>query len=232
LINQFENFRGSICERIVSSVLVEKGYKPYYFKDPLIREFTDTKELYKRIDAAITSSHVAQDDSEALKKIYGMLSHNKQGWSELMVKDIYWVDAFTILTQLEMDVLSARADAVSLIRARIGCGGCYGFDSILPMAFGPEVAREGENVYIDVLMVAFDSYEQPEVEADGAQVVRIKDGKARLKVELDRPGEKVAKGTITIRNKSGIPKTMSWRKRIVVLPGKTITKRSGNMYRN
>lgn len=217
LIPNFQSFRKSICELIANSVLVEKGQPTYYFKDPMINDYSTVEDFAKQIDAAINTSHVAQDDREALKKIYMNLSHNSKEWAQLLIDDIHWADALNILLQLELDVLKARADAISLIGSRFSyCGSS--FNKILPMVFGPEVAQQNEEVYFEVLMAAYDSNKQPEVEAQGAEVVSIKDGKAKLKVNVGNAKEVTIKGTITIKNKSGVPKTQKWSKRIVVLP--------------
>lgn len=218
IIQKFETFRKTLCEKIAASVLVEKGYPTYYFKDPMIREFSSLKDLNNQIETAIVATNVAMDDREAIKIIYAQLSHTSKGWQQLLIDKIYWADAFAILSQLEADVLRARADAISLIRSRIGCGGCYGFDKIIPIAYGPEVAHEDDVVYIDVLMAAYDSNKQPFVESKDAEVVGVKDGKAHLKIIVGKAGKKLVTGTITIKNKSGIPKTMVWKKEIVVLP--------------
>lgn len=173
--------------------------------------------LGKQMDEAIKTSHVAQDDREALKKIYMNLSHNSKEWEQLLIDDIHWADALNILLQLELDVLKARADAISLIGSRFSyCGSS--FDKILPLVIGPEVAQQNEEVYFEVLMAAYDSNKQPFVEAQDAEVVSIKDGKAKLKVNVGNAKEVTIKGTITIKNKSGIPKTEEWSKRILVLP--------------
>lgn len=147
-----------------------------------------------------------------------LLSHNSNEWEQLLADDIHWADAMSILLQMENDVLNSRTYAIRLLRSRSGCCENYGFNVILPMVFGPEVARQGDDIYMDVIMVAFDSTKEPEVEAHGAEVVSVKDGKARLKVNVGNASEVTIKGTITIKNKSGVPKTMPWSKTIVVLP--------------
>lgn len=216
LIPKFHNLRKSICERIESSVIVEEGQPGYYFNDPMIKEYSTINAFEKQIDAAIKTSHVALDDKQALKKIYMDMSHNSKEWDQLFIENIHWADAMNILLQLEFVVLKARADAIALIGSRF----CYcgsSFDKILPLVMGPEVAQQNEDVYFEVLMAAYDSDRLPEVEAQGAEVVSIKDGKAKLKVNVGKVKEVTIKGTITIRNSSGIPKTEKWSKQIVVL---------------
>ena len=103
--------------------------------------------------------------------------------------------------------MAARAQALTIVRSRVG-GGEYSFNKIIPLAYGPEVANRNEEFTIEVLMAAYDSDKQPEVTYNGENVQEIKDGKGY--VTLKASGKKMElTGTVSIRNKSGIKKTLS-----------------------
>jgi hypothetical protein len=59
------------------------------------------------------------------------------------------------LSILQREILTARADAISLIRTRIGGGG-FSFNKVMSLATGQLVANKGDEVEVKVLMCAFD----------------------------------------------------------------------------
>jgi len=225
LWKSYNAYRKELTELIASSVLVEKGMKPYYFKAPEINKFKDFKDLNAQIDKAISASNVAQDDKEAIKKIYGSLT--KQERSEVHeVPNVHWIGktfdhspsvaALASLSSMQKEILTARADAVALIRSRVG-GGEYSFNKIMALAYGPDLANAGDEIEVQVLMAAYDSDKQPEVTVQGASVSEIKDGKGYIRTKASAGAEMTLKGTITIKNKSGVPKTENWEKTIKIM---------------
>jgi gliding motility-associated protein GldM len=144
------------------------------------------------------------------------------------------VAALASLSSMQKEILTARADAVSLIRQRVG-GGEYAFNSIMAIAHGPEVANAGEEIDLQVLMVAYDSDKQPVVKMNGAELPKdqIHDGKGYINVKGSGSEMKLS-GTITILNKSGIPKTLPWEKTVKIMkPQGTISLPGMNvLYRN
>ena len=225
LWKSYNAYRKELTELIASSVLVEKGMKPYYFKAPEINKFKDFKDLNAQIDKAISASNVAQDDKEAIKKIYGSLT--KQERSEVHeVPNVHWIGktfdhspsvaALASLSSMQKEILTARADAVALIRSRVG-GGDYSFNKIMALAYGPDLANNGDEIEVQVLMAAYDSDKQPEVTVQGASVSEIKDGKGFIRTKASGSADMTLKGTITIKNKSGVPKTENWEKTIKIM---------------
>ena len=123
--------------------------------------------------------------------------------------------AIASLSSLQKDILSARAKAITLIRNRMGVGE-YSFNKIIPLAYGPEVVNANEEFTVEVLMAAFDSDKQPEVIYNGATISDVHDGKGYLKLQAQGSTMDL-NGTISIRNKSGIKKTMEWNKTVHVM---------------
>ena len=222
LWDNYNKYRNQLTELIASSMPSEG--KKFFFKAPSITEFVDEKDKLAKIDKAIKASNVSPDDQEAIKKIYASLTKNERS-TENDVKNIHWIGktfdhspsvaALASLSSMQKEILTARADAVSIIRARVG-GGEYSFNKIMPLAYGPEIANSGEEVEIQVLMAAFDSDKQPIVTVSGGSLRETKEGKGYITAK-GSGGEVKLNGTITILNKSGIPKTLPWEKTVRIM---------------
>ncbi len=225
LWESYNKYRGELTELIAGSVIVEKGQKKFYFKDPKINDWKDFPDLQVKIKKAIDAANVNMDDKEAIAKIYMGLS--KMEKSEVHeVPGVHWIGktfdhspsvaALASLSSMQKEILTARADAVSLIRSRVG-GGEYSFNKIMALAYGPEIANQGDEIEVQVLMAAYDSDKQPEVTFNGAKISEVKDGKGYVKTKASGGAEMTLKGEITIKNKSGIPKTLPWEKNIKIM---------------
>jgi gliding motility-associated protein GldM len=199
--------------------------------------------LSAQIDRAINGSKVHDDDKEAIKKIYASLT--KQERSEVLeIKNVHWIGktfdhspsvaALASLSSMQKEILTARADAISLLRMRVGAGE-FTFNSIMSLAYGPEVINQGEEAEIEVLMAAYDSDRTPTIMLEGKQLPadQVSNGKGRIKVK-GSGSEMSLSGSITIVNKSGIPKTLPWEKKIRVMqPSGTVSLPKMNvLYRN
>ncbi|MBU2019360.1 MAG: hypothetical protein KJ941_06925 [Bacteroidetes bacterium] len=224
LWNNFNKYRNDLVE-LIAKYPGGEGQPSFYFKAPNVTAFKDQADLNKQVDKAIAASNVNQDDKEAIKKIYGSLT--KEERSEVHeVKNVHWIGktfdhspvvaAIASLSSLQKEILTARADAVALIRSRIS-GGEYSFNKIMALAYGPELANSGDEIEVQVLMAAYDSDKQPSVTLNGANVTEVRDGKGFVKTKASGATEMNLKGTITIRNKSGIPKTLPWEKNIKIM---------------
>lgn len=239
LWNNYNNYRDELTGLIASSAISEGQH--FFFKAPHIKGFKDLKDLHTQIDRAVKSSNVHPDDQEAIKKIYGALTKKER--SEVNdVKNVHWIGktfdhspsvaAIASLSSLQKEILTARADAVALIRSRVG-GGEFSFNKIMPVVYGEEVINQGEDAEIQVLMAAFDSDRQPIVQVNGGTLRETKEGKGYIHVKGSGSEMKLS-GTITILNKAGIPKTMPWEKTIRVMkPSGTVSLPKLNvLYRN
>ncbi len=224
LWNSYNAYRKELTELIASSVITEAGQKKFFFNAPEINEFKDFTELNKKIDEAIKKSNVSPDDQEAIKKIYGSLT--KQKYSTVHeIPGVHWIGktfdhspsvaALASLSSMQKEILTARADAVALIRSRVG-GGEYSFNKIMALAYGPELVNANDDIVVEVLMAAYDSDKQPTVTYGGQNVTEVKDGKGYIKTKAGG-AEMNMSGEITIKNKSGIPKTLPWSKTIKVM---------------
>ena len=230
LWNSFLDFRTELTEKVASSQLkIDKNRKAfvdeaYYFKAPKITKYEDQKDLNNQLKKALKSSNVHNDDEAVLLDIYSSLSKNERSTVH-DITDVHWIGktfdhspsvaAIASLSSLQKDILSARAKAITLIRNRMGVGE-YSFNKIIPLAYGPEVVNANEEFTLEVLMAAFDSDKQPEVIYNGAAISDVHDGKGFLKLKAEGSTMNL-NGTISIRNKSGIKKTLEWNKTVHVM---------------
>jgi len=217
-------YRKDLTELIASSSSTPE--KKYSFKDPNIVKFKeDGKDLNAQLDKAMKT--VAPDDIEALKKIYSSLTKNERAdMHEGEIKNVHWVGrtfdhspsvaALASLSSLQKEILTARADAIALIRGRVG-GGEYSFNKIMPLAYGPDIANNGDDIQLEVLMAAYDSDKQPIVKPNQGTVTETKDGKGYVKLKASGASNMELSGTITILNKSGVPKTLPYTKTIKIM---------------
>jgi hypothetical protein len=232
LWNRYNGYRTELTELIAGSWVLDKGQKKFFFKAPNINEFKDFKDLNSMIDKAINSSNVNQDDKEAIKKIYASLT-KRERWTVNEVPNVHWIGktfdhapavaAIASLTSMQKEILTARADAIALIRNRVG-GGEYSFNRIMALAYGPDVVNQGEEFEVQVLMAAYDSDRQPEVVINSGSVSEVRNGKGFIRMKAGSGGEMKLSGKITIKNKSGIPKSENWEKTIRVMkPSGTVS---------
>lgn len=230
LWKSFNSYRKLITEKMASSQIIvnnagnAKFDKSYFFKAPEINNYKDQKDLNDKILAAMKKSNVHPDDKDLLLDLYSSLT-KKERYTVNEIKNVHWIGktfdhapsvaALASLSSLQKDMLSARAKAIALIRSRIG-GGEYSFNKIIPLAYGPEVVNSNDEFTVEVLMAAYDSDKQPEVTYDGQQIMEIRDGKGFVKVKAGS-GKMLLNGTVSIRNKSGLKKTMDWTKEVYVM---------------
>lgn len=239
LWNNYSKYRDALSEMVVSSNNGQGG--GYHFENPKINQFKDQKDLYKQIQKAIAASKVHPDDREAVMKIYASLTKCERVDAH-EIKQVHWIGktfdhapvvaAIASLTSMQKEILTARADAISLLRQRVGTGE-YSFTEIMPLAYGPDIANQGEEVEVQVLMAAFDPNKQPVITVNGGSLKRTSNGKGYISAK-GSSGEMKLSGTITITNKSGIPKTMPWEKTVKIMkPQGTISLPGLNvLYRN
>lgn len=228
LWKSYNSFRKEITEKVASSQLGGDDHagfdKSYYFKAPEINAFKSQKDLDNEVRKAISASHVHPDDEAMILEIYKSLT--KEEYSDVQeTEHVHWIGktfdhapvvaAIASLSSLQKDILSARANALALIRARVS-GSDYSFNKILPLAYGPEVVNEGDEFTVNVMMVAYDSDKQPVVTLNGQSVSEVKEGRGI--VTMKAQGNTMdLQGTITVRNKSGLEKTLPWEKTVHVM---------------
>lgn len=222
MYRNYMNYRNELVELLVASSSDKE--KKYHLKMPDINAYKSEKDKLDQITRAIEKGAVMPDDKDVIRKIYAALT--KQEFADVHdQKNVHWlgrtfdhapsVAAIASLTALQKEILTARADAVATIQARIG-GGEYSFNKIMALVYGPDVVNQNEEAELKVLMAAYDSEKQPVITVNGGTLQRIENGKGTV-LTKGGSGEINVSGTITIRNKSGISKTLPWEKTIQVM---------------
>lgn len=212
----FKDYRGAICKEIIETAGISYDGSTPIFVDFDINEFESKEDFRVQYDQQIIKSKISPDDQEAVRKIYMELTKSTKEWGQLLTQGESWLDDLLILLSLENEILRIRSMAFMLLRLRMGCGADYGFTKILPLVKGPGLAKFGDTVELQVFMGAFNANKQPIVEASGGgKVIKIENGIGYVQVVMPKTKEVDLNGTITLKNKSGIPKTMDWKHKIV-----------------
>lgn len=222
MYDNYMKYRNALVELLaISSSDKEHSY---FLKMPNINKFKNEQDKLAQISKALESQKIALDDMDVIRKIYASLTKNEYQKVHEQ-ENVHWlgktfdhaplVAALASLSSLQKEILTARADAIATIQARIG-GGEYSFNKIMTLAYGPEYANQNEDVELQVLMAAYDSDKKPVITVNGGTLTTIKDGKGHIKARGSGNEMKVS-GTITIRNKSGVSKTLPWEKTIQLI---------------
>ncbi|MCH2224525.1 MAG: hypothetical protein MK066_07120 [Crocinitomicaceae bacterium] len=228
LWNSILEYRKELTETVASSQMLG-GDKPkmsqnYFFKAPSINKFDSQKDLDSQLKKSIASSKVHPSDVSMIMEIYKSLT--KEEYSTVNdVEGVHWIGktfdhapsvaAIASLSSLQKDILSARAKAIAQIRKRVG-GTDYSFNKIFALATGPEIVNQGDEFDLKVMMVAYDSDNQPEVSLNGDLVDNVYDGQANIKLTAQGTSMEL-KGTVTVQNKAGMKKTLPWEKTVQVM---------------
>lgn len=186
----------------------------YFFKDPEIKTFENRKKLNEALQTAIEESNVSQDDAESVKKIYGVLTQSIVNVSGNVTEPI---DFLGILFSMRNMVFIARADALTVVRLQASGSDCR-FDRAIAVVDCPTHATVGDTIEIQVKYAAYNSFEELLGEVNGKTFDRVKDGIAYHKVVIPNKKRITLNGNMTTINKSGVPKTLPWRKTIKILP--------------
>jgi hypothetical protein len=224
LWNNMLKFRGELCSILVKSS--SNDSVKYNFVDPKIDKYKDLTDVQKQVATAFKKCKISPEDYADVEKIYIALTKNKEWEDEHNPGGVHWlaktfnhspsVAAIASLSSLQKEILTARADAISLIRSRLGAGE-YSFNKIVGLAF-PETAvlNPGDQFEVTVMMAAFDSDKQPIVKPSQGTVTGVADGRATLKLTAPSSGDMVIKGVVGIANKRGEIKEMPYETKIQV----------------
>ena len=225
LWEKYNKFRKELTELIVKSASTPE--KPYSLKVAELNEFKDGTDLEKKVNKMFEKGKISPDEIDEVKKIYKSLSKNER--HEIHhgeIKGVHWVGktfdhnpqvaGIASISALQKEILTARADAVSLIRSRVG-GGEFSFNKVMSLATGPMIANSGDEVELKVLMAAFDSDKQPVVNVSGGSVKEVKDGVCTVIAKVSGSTEMKLSGTVAIAKKNGELKSMPWEHTIKIM---------------
>lgn len=222
LFNMLKSYRKNLVKIVGSNEL-----KKMFIKD--INDYENQQDLEEKVISQISSKVPNPiDDQQVVTDLYTILTlpktintnAGKEHWIVNTFAHSNLIGAISQLTILQNKILGARALAMAHINSKMSyCGS--GFDKIVPFAQGPSLIHEGESAEITIGIAAFDSYNQPEVtlESIEGEILQSENGTGKVRIKPKKGLQKV-KGTVSIKNKSGIKKTLMWEWDIQVLPKK------------
>lgn len=228
LWKRYNDYRAKIVELTGTYKL---GENSFVVKTTPINEFKDNNDLQKKVEKMIDGNKQAnlKEDRQALIDLYAMMSKPERVDIK-DVKGLHWVGAtfdhsplvagIASLSSMQQDILSARALALNTWKSRVTTGE-YSFNKIAPLAYGQPIANTGDSVYLQVMMAAFDSDNQPTVVitegADGASVKYPGNGQGVVGFKVGGGAEQIVKGTVAIKNKSGVEKRENWEYKVTIM---------------
>ena len=227
LWDKYNRFREDIIN-IAATYQMPGSEKSFSFTPKAINEFESNQELQKSVTKMVEGSKAnLKEDKQVLIDLYMMLTKKEKNEVHDM-KGVHWVGAtfdhsplvagIASLSSLQQDVLAARALALAHYKSKVSTGE-YSFNKIMPLAYGPVVANNGDDVELQVMMAAFDSDNQPKVVVkEGATAEVTYPGNGQGVVKFKAGGSTMTvKGTVSIKNKSGVAKTENWEHEIVIM---------------
>lgn len=237
LWNDLIDYRSKLVETLGS---YKFGENSFVFKAKAINDFESNDDLTKKVKKMVAGNTKAnlKEDQQMLLDIYINLTKPER----LKVHDldgVHWIGAtfdhsplvaaLASLSSMQQDILSARAMALAHLKSKVTTGE-YSFNKIMPLAYGPMIANNGEEIELQVMMAAFDSDNQPTVTYAGQKVQDVSNGYGTVKAKVSGSSEMVLTGTVAIKNKSGVEKRDNWTHTVKIMkPEGTVSLPEMNM---
>lgn len=228
LWKKLNDYRTKIVE-LAGTYQMPGSDKKFSISPKAINDFESNAKLVDEVTKMVKGSKAnLKEDQQVLIDLYvGLTKLEKNEVHDM--KDVHWVGmtfdhaplvaGIAALSSLQQDILSARALALAHYKSKVSTGE-YSFNKIVPLAYGPVVANAGDDIELKVMMAAFDSDNQPKVTVKGFEggdnvsypgngtgVVKVKAGGSTMELS----------GTVSIKNKSGVPKTEPWNHTIIIM---------------
>ncbi len=226
LWNDFRNFRENIVDVCGT---YELNNQKYEVKTKSINTFASNKDLISKVEKMIDASPRLnkQEDRQFLINLYlGLTKRERNKVHD--IDGVHWVGqtfdhaplvaAIASLSSLQQDILSARALALSHWESKVSTGE-FSFNRIIPLVYGPSVINQGDSLYLEFMMGAFNSEENPRVTINGmddANIFYPKNGKGIGKLKIGNNSTTLT-GKIAVKNKNGIWKEKEWSHDVIVM---------------
>ncbi|MBM3184996.1 MAG: hypothetical protein FJZ67_01735 [Bacteroidetes bacterium] len=230
LWNSLTNYRATICKILVESS--SNDSVKYKFKDPEIKQFETQESLKAEILKQFSSKNwiVHKSDSSVVSDIYIALTkremvkneHEKgkmEHWIGKTFNHAPAVGALASLSGLQKEILTARADAITIIKGRIG-GGDFSFNSIVALATPKfAVVQPQSEIELEVRMAAYDSDRQPIIKPDQGTLKGDPANGVGIVTARATNGKMEFSGTVSITDKYGAQKTEKYTAVVQVAAG-------------
>ncbi len=228
LWKKYNDYRSKIVE-IAGTYQMPGSQSKFNIKPSKINEYENNAKLTQKVAKMVDDSKAnLKEDRQVLIDLYMGLTklernevHDMKGvhWIGMTFDHSPLVAGIAALSSLEQDVLAARALALAHYKSKVSTGE-YSFNKITSLAYGPNVANGGDDIELKVMMAAFDSDNQPKVTIDGYEgegvVTYPGNGTGVVKVKAGGTTMELS-GTVSIKNKSGVPKTEKWNHTVIIM---------------
>lgn len=222
----YNDFRGKIMSLICKASSAYDGGANYKFTDPKINKFKNQKDLDTQIKKAFDKMKLSPSDTSKMAEVYKKLTLSEMVPDPNHGHDAHWmmktfdhapaVAAIASLTSLQSKILTARADALAHLNAKIE-GGKFSFTQVTPMVIVSGTPIGGTKDTVRVFMAAFDDQNEPEVTIEGGgEIVKTEGGIATIVYNAPASGSAKLKGLISIMGKEG-KATAEWSREIPVV---------------
>lgn len=217
-------YRSKIVE-LAGSYKMPGSEQSFSISAKQINDFESNAKLVEEVTKMVKGSKAnLKEDQQVLIDLYVGLTkleknavHDQEGvhWIGMTFDHAPLVAGIAALSSLQQDILSARALAMAHYKSKVSTGE-YSFNKIVPLAYGPVVANGGEEIELRVMMAAFDSDNQPKVTSNTGSITYPGNGTGVVKVSTGGSTMELS-GTVSIKNKSGVPKTEKWNHTIIIM---------------
>ncbi len=219
MITTIENYRQAMIEA-VGNYPAFYGEDLYYVnKVETVYDYSSNADYQEQVFQQMNKDGKVnyKEDKMVLLDIFTLID-NARVESQLLESGAL-ITNLSILTTLQHKLLSARALALAQWKSKVAsCS--YSFNTIRPVVEGAEFIQEGEACTLVAYIAALDSYNEPTLEITSHENVKVSyEGNGTAKVDISglEAGTHVIKGTLSIKNKSGVAKTENWEKTIEVV---------------
>jgi len=224
LWNKLNAYRSKIVE-IAGTYQMPGSDKKFSITPKAINDFESNTKLVEEVAKMVKGSKAnLKEDEQVLIDLYvGLTKLEKNEVHDM--KDVHWIGmtfdhsplvaGIAALSSLQQDILSARALAMAHYKSKVSTGE-YSFNKIVPLAYGPMIANGGDDIELKVMMAAFDSDNQPIVTSNNGSVTYPGNGTGVVMVKAGGSTMELS-GTVSIKNKSGVPKTEKWTHSVIIM---------------
>jgi hypothetical protein len=238
LWKMYNDYRSYIVETVGSvhdkfdSLGRPVGSPQHNVKTQPINQFLDNIDLDKKVTAMLNKTNVyvkatgnikQHEDFGLLKQLYMELTKQERFEEVNDVENVHWIGktfdhsplvaALASLTSMQLEILNARATAIGTLASKVVVAE-LSFNKLIALAsISPSVANPGDPIELRVVMGAYDTDNMPDMGESGWT---IENGMAIKKMSAPS-ADQTFSGNISIKTRSGAPKTEAWEAKIGIL---------------
>lgn len=210
----FKNFNKTFSDLRSESInlFVESLYpnQKNNFVDPLLMGREDDSEVVRKINDAIASSSIKQNDKEVVNNLYKKLLF-EEDFESIYFKDNSMINVLTTLTSLKLKILQARNIMITTL-AKVSFGS--NANKTEPVIHILNNVQKGGNIELEVSMSEYNDKNLIKAEAQNGISSKIINGKTIITIKANSEKEMQLKGTVTIKDEFGIPHVYPWSKTV------------------